>query len=291
MKKLFAIFSFCALLFAGCAQPSNQQVLNQQPSDQPTSTQELDRRLENGNPLPPGAAEKKEMNDNIVTREAVSYMIDNIKVKGYLAMPKDAKNLPAVILIHEWWGLNDNMKDMANKFAEQGYVALAVDLYDGQVATVAEDAQKLAGSVRENMDPAFKNLGAAVEYLKGLPEVDKDRIASVGWCFGGGWAYQMAKNDMGVKATVMYYGQFSEEDDLSHMKSTIIGHFGEEDTGIKVDTVKEFQATLKTLSGNHEVYIYPNAGHGFANPDNPNYNQEAADTAWERTMAFLGKYL
>ncbi len=226
----------------------------------------------------------------VVSREA-AYWNGNEQVKGYLAMPQDAENLPAVILIHEWWGLNDNMRDMAKEFAAQGYVALAVDLYDGQATKDSAVAQQLAGGVRNNMDTAFKNLSAAVEYLKKTPGVDETRLASVGWCFGGGWAYQMAKNDMGVKATVMYYGQFSPEDDLSHMKASIIGHFGEKDTGIKVDNVREFQATLKTLSGNHEVYIYPNAGHGFANPDNPNYNQEAADTAWQRTMEFLTKYL
>jgi carboxymethylenebutenolidase len=95
---------------------------------------------------------------------------------------------------------------------------------------------------------------------------------------------------MGVKATVMYYGQFGH-DDLSHMKATIIGHFGEKDTNIKVDNVKEFQAALKTQNGNNEVYIYPNAGHGFANPSGANYNEEAADLAWQRTMDFLQKNL
>lgn len=282
MKKFFTYLSLCALLLTGCAQ--TQQFQPAEPE-----TEEISASLKI---LSPSGEELSTMENGraVVSRE-VAYWDGNEQVKGYLAMPQDAENLPAVILIHEWWGLNDNMRDMAKEFAGQGYVALAVDLYNGQATADSAVAQQLAGNVRSNMDTALKNLTAAVEYLKKTPGVDETRLASVGWCFGGGWAYQMARNDMGVKATVMYYGQFSPEDDLSHMKASIIGHFGEKDTGIKVDNVREFQATLKTLSGNHEVYIYPNAGHGFANPDNPNYNKEAADTAWQRTMEFLTKYL
>jgi len=101
----------------------------------------------------------------------------------------------------------------------------------------------------------------------------------------------MAKNDLGVKATVIYYGYFNPKDDLSRMRATIIGHFGEEDRSIKVNDVREFQARLKTLNGDHEIYIYPNAGHGFAKSGRKRYNKEAAEDAWERTTAFLKKYL
>lgn len=221
----------------------------------------------------------------------VAYMPGNPKVVGYLARPLKPGKLPAVILIHEWWGLNDNIKMLADKFAEQGYVALAVDLYDGKHAATPDEAKVLAGGVREHTDEAFKNLNAAVAYLKNFPSVDSARLASVGWCFGGGWSYQMAKNDLGVKASVMYYGQFSPKDDLSMMKADILGHFGENDASISVDSVKEFQAKLKTLSGDHEVFIYPNAGHGFANANDATYDQKAADEAWQRTITFLTKNL
>lgn len=282
MKKLFTFVSLCAFFLTGCAQMQQPQAPQAETEESTTSLTILS---------PDGEEISTAENGKRILSRDVAYWNGNEQVKGYLAMPQDAENLPAVILIHEWWGLNDNMRDMAKQFAGQGYVALAVDLYEGQATTDSAVAQQLAGAVRNNLDAATKNLNAAVEYLKKSPNVDEARLASVGWCFGGGWAYQMAKNDMGVKATVMYYGQFSPEDDLSHMKASIIGHFGEKDTGIKVDNVREFQATLKTLAGNHEVYIYPNAGHGFANPDNPNYNQEAADTAWQRTTEFLQKYL
>ena len=227
-----------------------------------------------------------------ITTAEVAYDKGNAKVKGYLAKPADKKARPGLILIHEWWGLNDNIRENARAFAELGYVALAVDLYDGEMATTPDGARKLAGSVRKNTEAAFANLKQAVSYLSGLTgEVDPARIASVGWCFGGGWSYQMAKNDLGVKASVIYYGRFNPADDLSRMRATILGHFGETDRGIKVDNVREFQAKLKTLKGDHMIFIYPNAGHAFANADSRNYDNAAAETAWKRTMEFFQKHL
>ena len=227
-----------------------------------------------------------------ITEESVSYaMIDGRKISGFLARPNDDGPHPALILIHEWWGLNDNMRSLARDFAKQGYVALAVDLYEGESTTDQTQAPALVGRVLADMDRALENLRQAVAYLRGLSQVNDEKLASVGWCFGGGWSYQMAKNDLGVRATVMYYGQFDPHDDFAHMKADILGHFGEKDANIKVDTVKEFEAALITHKGIHEIYIYPNAGHGFANPDNPAYNPEAAAKAWERTMNFLERAL
>jgi len=226
-----------------------------------------------------------------IKTEYVIYHSSQNKFSGYLARPADDQKHPAIILIHEWWGLNDNIKENTRRFAELGYVALAVDLYEGQTGTTRTEAGQLAGSVRKNMDAAFTNLREAVTYLKNNKLVKQDRIASIGWCFGGGWSYQMAKNDLGVKASIIYYGRFNPKDDLQKMRATILGQFGEDDRGIKVDNVKEFQAKLKTLNGNHEIYIYPNAGHGFANSNGGNYDQKAAETAWKRTVQFLKMYL
>lgn len=219
--------------------------------------------------------------------EMVSYFNET---EGYLAVPEGEGPFPALVLIHEWWGLNDNIKGLADDFAEQGYVALAVDLYDGELADTTDRARELAGGVRENVDSAFANLEAATNYLADLEIVDGERLASVGWCFGGQWAYNMAVNDINVDASVMYYGRFMPEDDLAMMRADILGHFGEEDTSIPVDTVREFEAKLETLEGDHAVFIYPNAGHAFANDDREDaYNEEAANLAWERTLDFLAR--
>ena len=224
--------------------------------------------------------------------ENVAYHLGDTTVTGYLARPDDNNILrPAVVMIHEWWGLDDHIKDNARRYAQMGYVTLAVDLYHGKVASKPEDAQVLAVGVSKYRAMAMENLKHAVRFLKSRSNVDPNRVASIGWCFGGGWSYQMAKNDLGVKATVIYYGFFNPKDDLSKMRASIIGHFAEKDRGIKVDNVREFQVKLKTLNGDHEVYIYPNTSHAFANPNRNIYDQEASELAWERTHAFLNKHL
>jgi carboxymethylenebutenolidase len=234
----------------------------------------------------------------MVTESEAEYQVTSTEVayygdtNGYLAVPEGEGPFPALLLVHEWWGLNENIEDLANDFAEQGYVALAVDLYDGELATTPEEAGELAGRVRGDVDEAFANLSAARDYLETVEQADTDRLASVGWCFGGGWAYEMAANNFGVDASVMYYGRFSPEDDLSMMRADILGHFGEEDSSIAIDDVEQFRANLNTLDGDHAVFIYPNAGHAFANEDNEDaYNEEAAELAWQRTMDFLAEEL
>ena len=216
-----------------------------------------------------------------------------VATSGYLARPKKEGRYPAIILIHEWWGLNDHIRTTARDFAQLGYVALAVDLYQGDSSMEPAKARELATKVRGDMDTAQQNLRDAIAHLKKSDQVDPQRIASIGWCFGGGWSYEIAKNNLGVKASVIYYGRFNPQDDLAKMRASIIGHFAEKDRGIKVDNVKEFQASLKTLGGDHEIYIYPNTTHGFASRkgENPKYDSAAADLAHERTLAFLKKHL
>ncbi len=223
--------------------------------------------------------------------EVTYYSQDNKGVKGYLAVPEGRGKKPAIILIHEWWGLNDEIRDKARKYAKDGYIALAVDLYNGESTTKPEDARRLAGSVGKNQEDAFANLRAALAYLKKHKNVDKNRLASVGWCFGGGWSYQVAKNDLGTRASVIYYGRFNPADDLSQMRAKILGHFAEKDRGIKVDDVRQFQASLKTQSGDHEIFIYPNTGHGFTNSNSAVYDAAATSQAYDRTLEFLKKHL
>ncbi len=208
-------------------------------------------------------------------------------MEGYFSAPDGDGPFPGVVVIHEWWGLNDNIRWYADQLAAEGYAALAVNMYGTEATDDPERARELATGVRENLDDAFANLESAVAFLRERSEVDDERLASLGWCFGGGWSYEMAKNDMGVQASVMYYGQFAPEDDLEMMKSHIIGHFGEEDESIPVDDVRAFRAKLQTLSGEHEIFIYPNEGHGFARE----LETESARTAWERTLTFLREQL
>ena len=229
--------------------------------------------------------------ESLISTQMVEYYSDK-NIEGYLATPSERGEFPVVILIHEWWGLNDYVKGRADDLANLGFVVLAVNLYGKESTTDSGMAREMAGMVSSNMEGAFDNLNAALDYVKtDVDKADSSRIGSMGWCFGGGWSYQMAKNNLGTKASVIYYGRFNPADDLSQMRATILGNFGEDDRSIKVDDVKEFHVKLKTLNGDHEVYIYPNAGHAFDNSGNPSFNQEASDLAWERTVAFLREYL
>lgn len=206
---------------------------------------------------------------------------------NYLSVPEGEGPFPAVVLIHEWWGLNENMLWYADKFAAEGYVALAVDLYNGQSTEDPAKAKEFASEVRANPEVAMQTLQDAITYLQSQPTVQPESLATVGWCFGGGWSYEIAKNNLGTNASVIYYGQFNPDDDLAIMRTTIMGHFGENDTSIPVDDVKAFRAKLETLTGEHEIFIYENEGHGFAR----DLETDSAKMAWERTIEFLRSQL
>ena len=204
------------------------------------------------------------------------------------------QKLPAVVMIHEWWGLNDNIKDMANELASEGYVVLAADLYNGEVATTPDKAMQLVGTVRENPEQAISNLQSAVQYLASLPNVNSSRIASLGWCFGGGQSLQLALNSEQnpLAATVIYYGNLvNDTNELSKINWPVLGIFGDQDQSIPVESVNAFEQALNEIGITNEIYIYPGVGHAFANPSGDNYAPAETVDAWEKTLAFLKKYV
>ncbi len=212
-------------------------------------------------------------------------------VYGYFAAPADVfEPLPAIIVIHEWWGLNDNVRAMADRLAAEGYMVLAVDLYRGRVAGNPAEARQLMLEVVEDPEPARDNLKAAYAFLEtaGAP-----RIASLGWCFGGGWSLTAAQLFPGeLDAAVIFYGQVTaDEDKLRPVDAPILGLFAGADSGIKVESVEAFRAALERLRKEHEIHIYPDVGHAFANPTGRNYDADAAEDAWARTLEFLARHL
>lgn len=213
---------------------------------------------------------------------------------GYLAQPAGEEGqLPAVVMIHEWWGLNENIKNMAEQMAGEGYVVLAVDLYDGEVATESSQAQTLASSVRENPGAAVDNLNASVAYLSNLENVDDSRIASLGWCFGGGFSLQLALNaEQPLAATVIYYGTLvTDEQELASITWPVLGIFGADDQSIPVEDVNAFEASLDANGIMNEIHVYEGVGHAFANPSGDNYAPEEAEDAWEKTLDFLSLHV
>jgi carboxymethylenebutenolidase len=204
------------------------------------------------------------------------------------------QKLPAVVMIHEWWGLNDNIKDMADELASEGYVVLAADLYNGEVATTPDKAMQLVGTVRENPEQAISNLQSAVQYLASLPNVNSSRIASLGWCFGGGQSLQLALNSEQnpLAATLIYYGNLvNDTNELSKINWPVLGIFGNQDQSIPVESVNAFEQALNEIGITNEIYIYPGVGHAFANPSGDNYAPAETVDAWEKTLAFLKKYV
>src|SRR4051812_7079183 len=241
-------------------------------------------------PVPTPAATQEPSHP--VSAEEVTYaQVGGKPVHGYLARPQAAKgNLPALVVVHEWWGLNDNIRAMTRRLAGEGYQALAVDLYGGAVADTPDGATKLMNGVMANMAPAAGNLKQAVAYLKGKGAT---RIGVIGWGFGGGWSLQtalLAPDD--IKATVIYYGPLETAPaKLAMLKSRVIGFFGAADNSIPAASVHAFEEALKKQGKSVEVHIYEGAGHAFANASGGNYKPEAAKDAWQRTTAFLAKHL
>ena len=223
--------------------------------------------------------------------KTVSYKSGDETVQGVLYTPTGKGPFPALVVIHEWWGLNDWVKEQASKLADQGYVSLAVDLYRGKVATTPDMAHELMRGVPE--DRAKRDLHAAVEFLKSQPNVKKDRIGAIGWCMGGGYALDVALQEPDLAAVVINYGHLATDPDaLKKINAAILGLFGGQDRGIPPEDVKKFGATLDQMGKKIDIKIYDDAGHAFENPNNKDgYRAADAADAWKRTVDFLAMTL
>ena len=203
-------------------------------------------------------------------------------VAGAFGLPQQTP-AGAVLLIHEWWGLNDQIKAVAAELAKAGFIVLAADLYDGKVASDSDSAQTYMNSV----DPkaAEETLAAWIDYLRGLKE-SNGKIGTIGWCFGGGWSLR-ASLVRPVEATVIYYGKVDlKPDELMPLKGPVLGQFANRDQWITPAMVDGFEKALKADGKMAQINRYA-ADHAFANPTGQNYAAADAQVAWDRTMAFL----
>ncbi|HYD03740.1 MAG TPA: dienelactone hydrolase family protein [Alphaproteobacteria bacterium] len=208
-------------------------------------------------------------------------------VNGFYAHPSVDGNYPGVIMIHEWWGLNAEIKAYAEKLAAEGYNVLAVDLYNGKVAATSDEARNYSRSI--NQTQAIENMNTAFNYLK---DRDSTTVGSLGWCFGGGQSMQLALNNENLDATVIYYGTLvTDESQLEKIEWPVLGVFGDKDTSIPVDKVVEFEEALNDAGVENEIYIYPGVGHAFANPTGQNYAPQETQDAWSKTLNFLDRNL
>jgi carboxymethylenebutenolidase len=222
--------------------------------------------------------------------ENVTFQSNGGQTNGYLAAPKTATG-PGVIVIQEWWGLVEHIKDVCDRFAAEGFVALAPDLYHGQIAKSPDEAGKMMMALR--IDQAERDLKGAIDYLLGHPATATSKVGTVGFCMGGALSlYAATKNDKVGACIVFYGGHPNVKPDLPNLKSPVLGIYAERDRSVSPAVVHDLERQLKELGKSFEYHIYPGADHAFFNDMRPEvYNAEAAADAWTRTVEFLRKNL
>jgi len=222
--------------------------------------------------------------------QMVQYKSGDETVVGFMAFPEGKGPFPAILMIDEW-GLNDWIKENAKKFADKGYIALAIDLYRGQVPTDQDVAHELMRGLPE--DRAIRDLRAAFACLVSRHDVQHGKIGSIGWCMGGGYSLQAALNIPELAACVINYGRLvTDAEMIDKINCPILGIFGGKDRGIPVKDVEAFKKACHEAGKDITVQIYRNSGHAFINESNEKgYNAKDARNAWEKTLAFLEKNL
>lgn len=224
-------------------------------------------------------------------QQAVSFPSGDSTAQGLLYLPQGPGPHPGLVVIHEWWGLNDWIKQEAAGYAAKGYVTLAVDLYHGKVADNPETAHELMRGLPQ--DQGVRDLAAGAKFLESRKDVHRDRIGAVGWCMGGGYALQLAIAVPNLKAVAVNYGALAtDKSDLAKIHAAVLGNFGGKDQGIPPEAVHAFQASMQSLGKPVDVKIYPDAGHAFENPNNKTgFRPEDAGDALSRIDRFLADKL
>ncbi|MES2308783.1 MAG: dienelactone hydrolase family protein [Verrucomicrobiota bacterium] len=270
VKKIFYFVAVLGLVFRLEAAPENA---NQKAFKDATKTE----KFVEAHPF-------KEDDERKPTGNLVNlgdYGVDDF---AYLAVPEQ-EPIGGVLLIHEWWGLNTHMKLTADWYAAHGYVTLAVDLYNG---TSTDDASRAGALMRDlNQKLALKVIGAGVRFLKESPRFKVAKVATVGWCMGGGLSLQSALQVDKIDGAVMYYGPVeTDRNKLDKLKIPLLGIFGTQDEWVKPESVNEFEKLLIELKKDHQIFRF-DAPHAFANPSNAKYKPEFAEQASKAVMAFL----
>src|SRR5262249_43275334 len=222
--------------------------------------------------------------------QMVSFPSNGRATEGYLAIPASGKG-PGVAVIQEWWGLVPHIKDICDRFAAEGYVALAPDLYHGESTRSPDEAGKLMMALR--IDEAEKDLRGAIHYLLNHEATSGDKVGAVGFCMGGALSLYAASKNPQVGACIVFYGIHPNvKPDLANLQAPVLGIYAENDQFVPPSTVHELEAQLKQHGKSVEMHIYPGMDHAFCNDTRQDvYNEEAARDAWNRVLRFFGEYL
>jgi carboxymethylenebutenolidase len=220
----------------------------------------------------------------------VSFKSNGHTASGYLAIADGGKG-PGIVVIQEWWGLVDHIKDVCNRFAQAGFTALAPDLYDGKATKSPDEAGKMMMAL--NIDEAAKKINGAIEYLSGQAGVSSKKVGVVGFCMGGQLALYAATINKKVGATVDYYGIHpSVQPDFSKLEGPILGFFGEKDKTTPKEAVEALENKLKAVDKPYTFEIYPGTNHAFFNDTRPEvYDREAAVDTWNKMLTFFKENL
>jgi carboxymethylenebutenolidase len=210
---------------------------------------------------------------------------------GYLALPEGEGPFPGIIVVQEWWGLDDHIRDVAERFAKEGFVALAPDLYHGKVTKEPDEAQKLMMSL--NMPQATKELVKAADYLASRSETAGRGIGGIGFCMGGGLALSLATESPRIKAVAPFYGANpTPVDKVRNLAGPVFAAYAEQDAWVNESVRRELETALKNAGIDHEAVTYPSTGHAFFNDTRPEvYNREASEDAWQRALTLFRKNL
>ncbi len=239
--------------------------------------------------------------DATIVGEEIDYRAEDTTMKGYLAYDNTVQGpRPGIIVVHEWWGLNDYIRKRARMLAQLGYTAFALDMYgDGRQAQHPDDAKKFASEVRQNLPLEKARFNAALEVLRSNSHVDPRRIAAIGYCFGGGVALEMARRGAALAGVASFHGMLATADPAraGDIKAKILVMTGADDPFVPSDQVAQFKHEMDEAQADYQVIAYPGAKHGFTNPGADEngqkfnlplaYNQAADQASWSELKKFL----
>lgn len=225
-----------------------------------------------------------------IEARAVTFPANGAEGAGWLAQPADGGTHPGVIVIQEWWGLDAHIKDVAERVAREGFVALAPDLYHGAIASEPDEARKLAMAM--NRERAIEDLMGAVRCLQAMPAVAPRRIGCMGFCMGGSLTFALAAATPDIAAAAPFYGgMMLPADQIARIEAELFCAYGADDGGIPIDKVREIEAALRDSGTTFEVKVYEGAPHSFFNDTRPSYRPAASRDAWEKTIALFRRAL
>jgi carboxymethylenebutenolidase len=227
--------------------------------------------------------------EGLITENVTYPDAEGNELMGYLARPETEGALPAVVVIQEWWGLNEHIRDVARRFASEGFVALAPDLYGGVSTTEPDEAQKLAMDL--DTEAAVQEIDQAAAFLLEQEFVTGGQVGVVGFCMGGGLSLRAGSASENVGAVVAFYGRTPPAEEIAEIQAPVLGLYGAEDGGIPVSDVEAMEETLNEAGIENEIHIYEGAEHAFFNETRQSYNAEAAEDAWPRTLAWFREHL